>query len=92
MFVSVPQLLTIDQLQKERDRDRETVLAIQKNLSLVKDKYTEELLKSEEDKGTLSRQRAEVSQMYALKDTRGYRFRGETVCKCRGLARSKGQR
>ncbi|GFS20264.1 coiled-coil domain-containing protein 165 [Elysia marginata] len=56
------QLLTIDKLQKERDRDRETVVAIQKNLSLVKDKYTEELLKSEEDKGILGRQRAELEE------------------------------
>ncbi|RUS71400.1 hypothetical protein EGW08_020841, partial [Elysia chlorotica] len=55
-------LLTIDQLQKERDRDREAVLAIQKNLSLVKDKYTEELLKSEEDKSVLGRQRAELDE------------------------------
>ncbi|KAK3766362.1 hypothetical protein RRG08_044547 [Elysia crispata] len=55
-------LLTIDQLQKERDRDRETVVAIQKNLSLVKDKYTEELLKSEEDKSILGRQRAELDE------------------------------
>ncbi|GFN85420.1 sporulation-specific protein 15-like isoform x2, partial [Plakobranchus ocellatus] len=55
-------LLTIDQLQKERDRDRETVQAIQKNLSLVKDKYTDELLKSEEDKSLLGRQRAELEE------------------------------
>ncbi|XP_055872478.1 microtubule-associated protein futsch-like isoform X2 [Biomphalaria glabrata] len=55
-------LLTIEKLQKERELDKQIIQGIQNNLSLVKDKYTEELLRSEEDKTALDRQLKEIEE------------------------------
>ncbi|XP_059146246.1 trichohyalin-like isoform X2 [Physella acuta] len=55
-------LLTIEKLQKEHDLDKQIIQGIQKNLSLVKDKYTEELLRSDEDKVSLQRQLKEIEE------------------------------
>ncbi|CAL1537257.1 unnamed protein product, partial [Lymnaea stagnalis] len=55
-------LLTIEKIHKERELDKQIIQAIQKNLSSVKDKYTEELLRSEEDKASLQRQLKEIEE------------------------------
>jgi len=61
-------LCAIAKLQKERDLDKEIIQTIQNNFVVLKDKYTEGLLRSEEDKASLDRQIKEIDESRALMD------------------------
>jgi len=59
-------LSTLAKLQRERDMDKEIIDTIQEKFSMLKDKYTEELLRSEDDKANLDRQMKEIDESRAL--------------------------
>ncbi|XP_067666411.1 uncharacterized protein [Haliotis asinina] len=59
-------LLTIEKLQKERDLDKAIIQGIQKGMAGLKDKYSSELIKWEDEKARLERQIKEIDEMREL--------------------------
>ncbi|XP_046569804.1 COP1-interactive protein 1-like isoform X2 [Haliotis rubra] len=62
-------LLTIEKLQKERDLDKAIIQGIQKGMAGLKDKYSSELIKWEDEKARLERQIKEIDEMRELTET-----------------------
>lgn len=54
---------TIETLHREKDKDQEIIQVMQRNMTLIKDKYTDELLRAEDDKATLSKQMKEIDEL-----------------------------
>lgn len=56
-------LVTIEKLQKERDLDKAIIQGIQKGMAGLKDNYSSDLIKWEDEKAKLQRQIKEVGNL-----------------------------